>query len=56
MQVAEPDSVEKSEIIMARQFIFDSGGHRISNAGWRWLSKANWKHIADIKICNIELI
>jgi len=49
MQVAEPDSVEKFENIIDRQFIFDSGCHRISKAGCRWLSKANWKHIDEIE-------
>jgi len=48
--------VEKSERIINRQFIFDLGNYCISKAGCRWLSKANWKHIAYIELGSIELI
>jgi len=56
MQVAEPDTVEWSERIIFRYFTVDSVENELSNAGCKWLSKANWKQITCINIGNNKFI
>ena len=50
MQVVKPKLVVKSINVVAMQLFANSESNQISKAGCRWLSKANWKQLAEINL------
>ena len=56
LQVVEPVSVAKAQIIIDRHFFANLEMNSISKTGCRWLSKSNWKSLDTLNLRSIEII